>query len=245
MDPARYYQGNVTYISRTDVRLARIVQLVGAAAPVNTLDVGCGRGYLLDLLADRGLTGLHGVDVFDDVRSERWAYSTADVTGRLPFPDAAFECVVAGEIIEHVPDPDGLLRELRRVLRPGGTLVVSTPNMVSWANRVLVPLGVQPLGTETSSEVALGRFLRVLGQGNAVQGHLKVFTWRALGEILQRYGFTVTQRIGVPTFFPWPVSLLDRALARCVPIASGLLYVAKAPVGPVPAPPPGRRHDEP
>ena len=239
-----YYRDNVTYISRVDPRLALIIDLVTAQAPASTLDIGCGRGFLLDLQARRGLTGLAGVDVYDDVTDERFDYVRADVTQALPIPDATFECVIAGEIIEHVPNPDDFLREIRRVLKPGGTLIVSTPNLVSWANRILVPLGVQPLGTETSSEISLGRRHRVLGQGNQVQGHLKVFTHRALGEILERYGFTVTQRLGVPAFFPKPIDRIDRLIAKRVAFASGLVYVAQAPTGPWPTPPAGRRHDD-
>lgn len=239
-----YYRGNVTYISRLDPRLARIIEILTERRPLSLLDIGCGRGFLLERLADAGLENLTGMDVYDDVTSDRFAYARGDVTQRLPFDDATFECVVAGEIIEHVPDPDSFLREIRRVLVPGGILVVSTPNMVSWANRVLVPLGVQPLGTETSSEVALGRRHRVLGQGNQVQGHLKVFTFRALSEILERYGFTVRQREGVPAFFPKPIDRFDRFVSRhALPVASGLLYVATAPQGPWPAPDPGRRHE--
>lgn len=238
-----YYQGNVTYISRLDPRLSRIIELASELRPASLLDIGCGRGFLLDQFATAGLTGLTGVDVYDDVDSEKWDYARGDVTQRLPFDDASFECVVAGEIIEHVPDPDSFLREIRRVLVPGGTLIISTPNMVSWANRVLVPLGVQPLGTETSSEVALGRKHRVLGQGNQVQGHLKVFTHRALKEILERYGFDVARREGVPAFFPPPLDKFDKVVSRrLVHIASGLLYVAKSPTGPWPTPPSGRRH---
>jgi hypothetical protein len=116
--------------------------------------------------------------------------------------------------------------------------------MVSWANRVLVPFGVQPLGTETSSEIALGRRHRVLGQGNQVQGHLKVFTFRALSEILERYGFSVRRREGVPAFFPKPIDRFDRLVSRRVlSMASGLLYVATAPEGEWPTPVPGRRHE--
>jgi SAM-dependent methyltransferase len=239
-----YYRNNITYISQVDARLAKIIALVAAARPRSLADIGSGRGFLLDRLADRGLTGMVGVDVFDDVRSDRWDYLSADITERLPLDDASMECVVAGEVIEHVPNPDHLVREVRRVLVPGGMFVLSTPNLVSWANRVLVPFGIQPLGTETSSEVALGRRLRVLGQGNQVQGHLKVFTHRALREILERYGFTVVERHGVPTFFPPPVNRIDRLMARSVPLASGLLYVAESPRGPWPVPAAGRRHEE-
>ncbi len=237
-----YYKDNVTYISRVDPRLAKIIDIVRAAEPQRTLDIGCGRGFLLEQLAARGLTGLTGMDVFDDVPEGPFDYVRGDVTKTLPLPDAAFEVVVAGEIIEHVPNPDDLVREIRRVLVPGGTLVISTPNLVSWANRILVPFGIQPLGTETSSEVALGRRLRVLGQGNQVQGHLKVFTQRALGELLERYGFTLAQRLGVPAFFPPPVDRLDRLFSRRVSLASGVVFVATAPSGPWPTPPAGRRH---
>lgn len=242
MNLVEYYRANVTYISRPDPRLQRMTRIVADARPASTLDVGCGGGLFLGRLAELGLPGLHGIDVYDAAPDARWSYRSGDVTAGLPYADASFACVVAGEILEHVPDPDALLREIRRVLEPGGLLVLSTPNIVSWANRLLVPLGVQPLGTETSSEVALGRFARVLGQGNAVQGHLHVFTWRALQEILERYGFTVRRRYGVPASFPRPFDLVDRLAARCVPLASGLLYVATAPTGPWPVPPAGRRH---
>lgn len=239
-----YYKDNVTYISRVDPRLAQIIDIVVAARPSRTLDIGCGRGFLLERLAAHGLTGLTGMDVFDDVPEGSFDYVRGDVTKPLPLPEAAFDVVVAGEIIEHVPNPDDLVREMRRVLVPGGTLVISTPNLVSWANRILVPFGIQPLGTETSSEIALGRRLKVLGQGNQVQGHLKVFTHRALGELLERYDFTVTERLGVPAFFPPPVDRVDRLFSRRVSMASGVVFVATAPTSAWSTPPPGRRHSD-
>jgi ubiquinone/menaquinone biosynthesis C-methylase UbiE len=238
MDFPAYYRGNVTYIEHDDVRLDAIVDIVAGLAPQSTLDLGCGTGWLARRLLDRVGGTVVGLDILTDVSAAGWGYVTADLTSPLPFRDSSFSCVVAGEVIEHVPDPDAVLREIHRVLAADGTLVISTPNMVSWANRILVPLGIQPLGTETSSSVALGRRWRLLGQGNQVQGHLKVFTHRALAEILERYGFQVTARLGMPAEFPFPVSLADRFFRRFVPLASDLLYVARrVPVAGGPTPP--------
>ena len=106
---------------------------------------------------------------------------------------------------------------------------------------MLVPLGIQPLFTETSSEVHLGRRWRALGQGNQVQGHLKVFSHRALIEILERTGFTVLRVLGMPGEFPSPVDRVDRLCARFPSIASDLLVMAE-PAEPCPGllPPRGR-----
>lgn len=227
MDFPSYYRENATYIEHDDRRLGKITEIVEGLAPRAVLDLGCGTGWLVDRLRARSAATIVGVDILTDVCPTGWHYVTADLTGGLPFRAAAFDCVIAGEVIEHTPDPDRMLQEIHRVLAPGGTLVISTPNMVSWANRVLVPFGIQPLGTETSSAVSLGRRWRMLGQGNRVQGHLKVFTHRALAEILDRYGFEVTDRFGMPAEFPFPASLVDRACTHVVPLASDLLYVAR------------------
>ncbi|MGC1273143.1 MAG: class I SAM-dependent methyltransferase [Planctomycetaceae bacterium] len=57
------------------------------------------------------------------LKSHRPAYCAADVT-RLPFADGSFDCVTCGWVIEHLPDPQPGLREMSRVLRPGGSLLL-------------------------------------------------------------------------------------------------------------------------
>ncbi len=57
------------------------------------------------------------------LRTDRPAFLAADVT-RLPFADGSFDCVTCGWVIEHLPDPEPGLREMRRVLRPGGSLLL-------------------------------------------------------------------------------------------------------------------------
>ena len=223
-----YYRGNITWVGTLDRRLSAIADEVVSRRPARTLDLGCGEGVLLGTLASRLPEDslLVGMDVVPPPLGARWLAVTGDIASSLPFADDSFDVVVAGEVIEHVPHPDLLLSEIRRVLAPSGRLVLSTPNIVGWANRVLVPLGIQPLFTETSSEVHLGRRWRVLGQGNQVQGHLKVFSHRALREILERTGFTIQRTCGMPGEFPSPVDRVDRLCARFPSIASDLLIVA-------------------
>ena len=77
------------------------------------------------------------------------ARASAD-DGGLPLTDSSVDVVIMSELIEHLVDPDGTLDEAWRVLRPGGTLLLSTPNLAAWYNRVLLRFGIQPLFTEVS-----------------------------------------------------------------------------------------------
>jgi 2-polyprenyl-3-methyl-5-hydroxy-6-metoxy-1,4-benzoquinol methylase len=99
------------------------------------LDAACGVGYGSAFLAEAAASVV-GVDV--DVESVAYArgryasptcaFEVMDV-GQLGFADASFDAICSFETIEHVPDPVRALAELRRVLRPGGTLVISTPHV--------------------------------------------------------------------------------------------------------------------
>jgi SAM-dependent methyltransferase len=226
-----YYRANPVYGVEPNDRMRRMLAVVQAKGARRVLDVGCGRGLFPAELRRLGAQA-HGVDVFEpeSVAADGWSYTSCDITRGLPYPDGGFDCVTLGEVIEHVPEPDRLLCDIRRVLAPGGWLVLTTPNLVCWANRVLVPVGVQPLFTETSSRVTLGRRCRALGQGSRAQGHLKIFTHRSLAEILELHGFEVHERHGLPfAAFPWPARLVDAACAGWVSLASILLYVARRP----------------
>ena len=228
MNFERYYQKNKTYISFTDVRLGKIISLVKEINPKSLLDIGCGSGYLLDQLSETVIShNLWGIDVYYIKKNKKWNYKKADITNAVPFKSNSFECLILGEVIEHVPDPDFLLKECYRVLKKGGVMIISTPNLVSWANRLLVLLGIQPLFTETSNEINLGRRFKILGQGEKTQGHLKIFTSRSLTEILEKEKFKMKEKYGVPFFFPFPLSLVDKQFARFVSLSSGLLYVCK------------------
>jgi len=74
-----------------------------------------------------------------------------------PWPRPASTIVIMSELIEHLVDPDATLDEALRVLVPGGTLLLSTPNLAAWYNRALLLFGVQPVFTEVSLRGIYGR----------------------------------------------------------------------------------------
>ncbi|MFN2540231.1 MAG: methyltransferase domain-containing protein [Mycobacteriales bacterium] len=90
------------------------------------LDIACGGG----LLAPHTAAFRHiGVDLQHSALKVVGAHGVTGVQGdaaRLPFPDALFDVVVAGEVLEHVLDPAVVVAEACRVLKPGGTLVIDT-----------------------------------------------------------------------------------------------------------------------
>jgi SAM-dependent methyltransferase len=116
----------------------------------------------------------------------------------LPFPSATFGMVWMTEVLEHLARPDRAMEEVRRVLVPEGHLILSTPNLACFPNRFLLAAGVQPLFSEVSEEMVLGRRLSALGQGSQPVGHLRLYTRRSLAEFLQLVGFEDVRMKGVP-----------------------------------------------
>lgn len=108
----------------------------------SVLDLGAGEGYLTRRLAalqrERGGNGLLAAcDLFpENYRLEAPPCDRADLHEGLPYPDRSFDVVVSVEVWEHVENPYRLLREVRRVLRPGGRFVFTTPNVLHMASRV-------------------------------------------------------------------------------------------------------------
>jgi len=96
--------------------------------PVWALDVGCGPGLLPALLAAHGCRAV-GVDVEFAPRSARLPANLAQADGlRLPFARGRFELATASNVLFLLPDPDAALREIGRVLRPGGRLALLNPS---------------------------------------------------------------------------------------------------------------------
>jgi hypothetical protein len=102
------------------------------------------------------------------------------------------------------------MEEVRRVLKPNGHLIISTPNLACLPNRILLPLGLQPIFTEVSEDRVLGRGFQLFGQGSKPVGHLRIYSKRALLEFLQMSGFRIVRLRGVPLHTEGVISRLEQ-----------------------------------
>ena len=128
-------------LPRTNAKVLALLQPHLASAAV-VLDIGAGEGYLAQrvhaVIAERGLSArLEACDLFPDNFSVPGVpCRPIDLDGGLPLPDASVDLAYSVEVLEHLEDQFAFLREVQRVLRPGGRFVVTTPNVLSLTSRL-------------------------------------------------------------------------------------------------------------
>jgi len=103
---------------------------------------------------------------------------------RLPDNDGSFDLVFLGEVLEHMIYPNEFLAEAARVLRVGGLILLSTPNLASWHNRILLAFGYSPSNYSPYPERHLGLPRPLRGRlGLGYGDHIRVFTFKALRQL--------------------------------------------------------------
>ena len=166
-------------------RLKKVLALLEEEQRGALLDVCCAGGEVCVLLARAGwrVEGLEREPLLVESAKQRGISVQCGEFDRDPFPwePGTFDAVVAGEVIEHVIDTDYLLSEIARVLRPNGVLVITTPNLASFENRIRLLLGRYPMWMDH----------RVQGTG-----HLRYYTPRILRRQLEQHGFRVERHVG-------------------------------------------------
>jgi SAM-dependent methyltransferase len=128
--------------------------------PGRLLDLGCGTGHSYRLLAPRETVGLDNSR--DALVGQDRETVVADMR-ELPFPQGAFASVLAVQSIEHVPDPERVLAEVRRVLEPGGTAILVTPNRLTFGrpDEIIDPYHHVEFDAEELGELCRRSFERV------------------------------------------------------------------------------------
>jgi ubiquinone/menaquinone biosynthesis C-methylase UbiE len=141
----------------------------------HALDLGCGDGRLSTYLHARALTAADVSSVALKRAADRLPgaeIALIEVDAPLPFVDGEFELVLCAETIEHVRDVQLFLSEVRRVLRPGGGLALTTPDH----------------GRRTALRMLLNGFE---SEFDPLSPHIRFFTRTSLTRLLDAMGFTV------------------------------------------------------
>jgi hypothetical protein len=132
--------------------------------------------------------------------------------------------------VEHLYNPDAALDEFHRVLKNNGLLILSTPNLASWYNRILLLFGIQPYYMETSTvDKTVGlKFIKNLGASTIPVGHVRIFTLTAIKDLLELHGFETLEVVGLPGLsLPQPMLIVDRYLSKIPGICSDPMLIAR------------------
>ena len=166
-------------------RLDKVARLIFQEKSGKMLDIGCSGGEFGSKFLDLGWK-VFGIDIarkqVEKARKRGLTVYRSDMEKKLPFKAGFFDLVFAGEVIEHVADTTKFLKEIFRVLRAKGVLILTTPNLASLENRLRVLLGIQPLWVDFKLEKS--------------SGHIRAYTPSALKEQLEEVGFKVEKQTG-------------------------------------------------
>jgi SAM-dependent methyltransferase len=220
-----------------DRKFAVLTEEIGALLPVDAyLDAGCGDGRFLAALPSLGPVPprVVGVDIAESIldtarRATERAGVVPELTRanleRLPLADAEFDLVVSVQVIEHLLDPAAGVRELHRVLRPGGTLLLSTDNRLSLLTRTL-----------NGPRWLVASLLRKRNSRVRIKFPHGSFTRRRLTLLLREAGLEVvrtrTFRFSLVGASPRLIRLFNRVDARLPDVGIGdlLVVVARRPL---------------
>ncbi len=151
-------------------------------------------------------------------------------TDEFPFEKESFDAVFCGDVLEHIYDTENLLMKINALLKNGGYLIISVPNIASWYNRGFLLLGFMPTWIESSVRTYTGNPFIKEGVG-----HIHAFTRRSLSELLDINGFAVEKAAGSPvladgTRKKWKEKIwdgVDSVFARKVTLASTIIIKAR------------------
>ena len=204
------------FTSAAELNRRNILELIGNDPQQNLCDLGCDDGkWTMELARSCHSSHVYGIEIVPERAAEAKArgveVAVTDLDHRFPFPDGSMDIVHANQVIEHVPDIDHFVAEIRRVMRIGGTAIISTENGSSWHNVFAAIMGWQIFSATNVSKRAggLGNPLAIhrgSPQELASWTHKTIFNFQGLFELAEVHGLKVQKVIGAG-YYPFPAGV--------------------------------------
>lgn len=206
-------------------RMNKILPHLQTIQNPSVVDLGCGAGQFFDALQYSGLKvdDYTGVDIgnINLLKAKEKGIKTVetDLSKELPFEDNKFDVVIATEIIEHLYDTFGFLQECNRILKKGGILVLTTPNIASLGNRIMMMFfGKRPGAIDYRKEKG--------------PGHIRAFVKNELESLIEEADFEIKSSVGKEVNLPFfntknkNINGLNEIICKAFPtISTGFIVI--------------------
>lgn len=186
------------------------------------VDLGCGDGgYTMPVAGKIEASKCFGVEFAETARSRAAQEKGievrfADLNKSVPFDDSSVDVVYSNQVIEHLHRPARFLKEIKRVLKPGGYAIISTENAASWHNIFSLVMGWQMFSSTCFCEKSgcgnpLALWRHKAADDDEGMGHLLIFSLRGLIEFAEYYGMPV-EATAANGYYPLPywIAHLDK-----------------------------------
>ncbi len=176
------YYGQKKAYSTSGARLKRIIDLM-PNAQLSVLDVGCGAGDLAKRLKEKGHE-VSGIDLSSDALSyarehlkEDFAFDIEGDDWPANLMSRRYDVVVVSEVIEHLFEPQELIKKLKALLKENGCFIITTPNVLFWKNRLAMLFGKFEY-----QEIGIMDY-----------GHIRFFTFQTVRRFFKKLGMSIEQ----------------------------------------------------
>ncbi len=178
----------------------KIAKLIGGNKKI--LDIGCGVGSLTKILTENK-NEVWGIEInqksAQQAKKYCWQIFIADVeNGSLPVPDQYFDVVIFADVLEHLKSPAEVLKKIKKKIKPGGSIIISIPNIANWRYRL---------------KLLFGRFEYEDG-GILDREHLRFFTLTSAKRMLNQVGLRAVKIDITPDYFKLSSQLSKKNLLR-------------------------------